>query len=310
MVALCTSADLEGPPPTTLMLRYPTLLLASLLSIAPAALGQVQAGDLAVVGYYSDNPDAVALVALVAVPDGTEIALTDNGWLASGGFRANEGTFRYTVPAGGLAAGTVVRIDEPAGLAFSASGDQVLLYTGPDAAPAFVYALNNEGNAVWQADATDSNTSALPAGLVSGATAVALVEADNAAYTGPTAGSRGELLALISDPSNWTTSDDAFPAFPEAFEVDGGGGNLPPTFVTVLPDTQAVVGEPFVFGYDAVDPDGDPLTFTLAGDPSTRSGGHRPRHGRADVDPGGGAGRHGVQRDGVRERRRARRVAG
>ena len=241
----------------------PLLFASLLLPIAPAAVGQVQAGDLAVVGYYGDNPDAVAFVALAAVPGGTEIALTDNGWRASGGFRANEGTLRYTVPAGGLAAGTVVRVDEPAGLAFSASGDQVLLYTGPDAAPQFVYGLNNEGDGVWQDDAADSNTSALPTGLVNGSTAIALFERDNAAYVGPTTGTRAELLVLISGRDNWATSDDERPPFPTSFEVDGGGGNLPPVFVTVLPDTQIVAGETLVFDYDAVDPDGDALTYSL-----------------------------------------------
>jgi hypothetical protein len=235
---------------------------------APLAAAQLQSGDLAVVGYASDNPDAVALVALASIPAGIEVALTDNGWQAAGSFRSNEGTFRYTVPAGGLAPGAVVRFDAPAGIAFSTSGDQVLVYTGPDDAPQFIYGLNNEGDGVWQDDATSSNTSALPTGLANGGTAIALVEADNAAYAGPTTGTRAELLALISDAANWSTSDDAVPPFPEAFAVTGDGGNLPPSFTAVLEGSEVVQGEPFAFDYDAADPDGDPLTFALVDGPA------------------------------------------
>ena len=249
----------------------PALLVALLALAAPAATAQLQPGDLAVVGYHGDDPDAVAFVALAPVPGGTEVALTDNGWQASGQFRANEGVFRYTVPAGGLLPGDVVRLDAPAGIAFSTGGDQALLYQGPDGAPQFVYGLNNEGDGVWQADATSSNTSALPAGLTNGSTAVALFEADNAAYDGPRTGTRGELLQAISDPTNWTTSDSDFLNFPTAFTVTTDGGNVDPFFRTVLPDTQIVVGEAFSFDYDAVDPDGDVLSYSLEGDPMPAS---------------------------------------
>ena len=239
------------------------LTLAALLAAGfSSATAQLQPGDLAVVGYHGDNPDAVALVALVPIAAGTEFAITDNGWQASGQFRANEGTFRYTVPAPGLLPGDVLRLDEPAGIAFSTGGDQALVYTGPDGAPSFVYGLNNEGDS-WQDDATSSNTSALPAGLQEGLTAVALVEADNASYAGPTSGTREALLQAISTPANWTTDDAELLPFPESFTVDGGGANLAPSFTTVLPDTTIAAGETLTFDYDAFDADGDALTFSL-----------------------------------------------
>ena len=246
------------------MLLRSLALLAAFGAATVPALAQLAPGDLAVVGYRADNPDEFAVVALAAIPAGTEIAFTDNGWLAGGGFRSTEDTYRYTVPAGGLAPGTVISFSD-VGLLFSASGDQVLVYAGADGAPAFVYALNNEGAATWQADATSSNTSALPTGLVSGETAVALAEVDNAAYTGPTAGTRAELLGAISDAANWTGDNTAKPAFPTAFTVtDGGdGGNAVPAFTAELTTRSVPAGQPFSFDYDAVDGDGDPLSFAL-----------------------------------------------
>lgn len=247
------------------------LLFAALLftSAAAADLASAQAaGDVAIVGFRADDPDEFALVALAPVPGGTEIAFTDNGWRSTGEFRATEGTFRYTVPATGLAPGAVVEFSGFSGPAFAAAGDQLLAYVGPDDAPTFLYALNVEGDATWQADATSSNTSALPTGLANGTTAVAVQEADNVAYAGPTSGTRAELLAAIGDPSNWAGDNTGRPAFPAAFTVTGSGGNLPPAFTSALTDRAAVAGDPFTFDYDAVDPDGDALTYALTQGPA------------------------------------------
>ena len=89
----------------------------------------------------------------------------------------------------------------------SGSGDQILVFTGTAAAPTFVYALNDAGAHIWQADATSSNTSALPLGLTNSYSAVALSELDNYTYTGATSGTVDQLLALIGDFSNWSGSD-------------------------------------------------------------------------------------------------------
>jgi hypothetical protein len=58
------------------------------------------------------------------------------------------------------------------GVAFAASGDQILVDQGENNNPNFIYALNSEGSG-WQSDATSSNTSALPEGLVEGESAIA-----------------------------------------------------------------------------------------------------------------------------------------
>ncbi len=260
----------SGPrhPLRPTMARSVLRALACALLLGPLAVAAQQPGDLAVVGFRADDPDEFAVVALAPIAGGSEIRFTDNGWQASGSFRANEGTFVYTVPSTGLAPGTVVSFSGVAGPAFAAAGDQLLVYTGPESAPSFVYALNVEGAAVWQADATSSNTSALPAGLVNGSTAVAVNEFDNVAYAGPTSGTQAELLAAIGDPGNWTGDDTARPAFPASFTVTGDGGNLPPGFTAALTDRDVVADVPFTFDYDAADADGDPIRFSLVAGPA------------------------------------------
>ena len=171
--------------------RFEPLERRAMLSVNP--------GDIAFVMFNFDNPDAFAFVALADIAAGEQIKFTDNGWTSGGGFRSNEGTMTYTTPSGGLTAGQVV---EPpvSSVAFAASGDQILAYQG---STSFVAAINSEGSGVWQSSATDSNTSALPSGLVNGTTAVAVNEVDNARYTGTLSGTREELLAAINNKDNW-----------------------------------------------------------------------------------------------------------
>ncbi|MGK7955334.1 MAG: ExeM/NucH family extracellular endonuclease, partial [Crocosphaera sp.] len=182
-------------------------------------------GDIAIIGFNFDNPDEFAFLVLADITAGTEIKFTDNGWQANGTFRNTEGTFTWTATTD-ITAGTVIN-PTISSVLFSASGDQILAYQGDDSNPTFIYALNSEGNpGVWQSDATSSNTSALPSALVNGETAVALDEVDNAVYTGITSGTKEELLAAISDSSNWSGSNSTRQTLPTAsFTVtDAGGG--------------------------------------------------------------------------------------
>ncbi|MFQ5570516.1 MAG: endonuclease [Rhodothermales bacterium] len=241
-----------------------------LLVLPLTALAQSLApGDLAVIGMNSDNPEAFAFVTLVDIPAGTEIKFTDNGWLAAGGFRGGEQTHTYTASTD-LAAGTVVTIttDVPD---FSNAGDQLLAYQGADDAPSFIYALNNKGGGLWQADATSSSTSALPPGLTDGVTAVALVEANNVVYSGTMRGSRAELLQGIGDRENWTRDNNAPQTFPAGpFDVTAlTGGDYLPEFTSVLSAGSIPAEQRFSFMYEAVDGDGDPLTFSLLGPPGS-----------------------------------------
>ncbi len=228
------------------------LIATALLFLLPALASAqaLQPGDIAIVGLYHDGPDAFAVAAMTDLPTGTVISFTENGWLAAGAFRGtSEGTMVWNVDSP-IAAGTVVTFtcagNDPTDAAtpsagsvtgslcgLSTSGDQILAYQGTDAAPTFIYAVNNEGNS-WQADATSSNTSALPAGLTDGVTAVALPELDNYAYTGTVSGSAADLLAAIGNPANWTGNDDRTQAasFPSQFTIAGAAGTASVRWIT------------------------------------------------------------------------------
>lgn len=235
-------------------MRLSTVLALLLASTSFVSVnGQsLQPGDIALVGIYSDTPDAFAFVALRQLPAGTLITFTDNGWQSSGGFRANEQEVSWTA-ASAVAAGTVVTLEcvDPnmtattgttngALCGLSTGGDQILAYQGSADSPVFIYAVNIEGNG-WQATATSSNTSALPPGLVNGETAVALPELDNYAFTGPTSGTAVEMRAAIGQPANWTGNDDRalMPAPPAQFTLTGSGGGSPAVSFTVASVTHA-----------------------------------------------------------------------
>lgn len=192
----------------------------ALLSSSPQliyAQDNLSPGDIAFVEYNADGTDNFKFVTLVDISASTVISFTDNGWLASGSFRATEGIISWTAPAGGVTAGTVINIDttpsasvgsvsETGALNFSGSGDQIIAYQGSST---MIAALNNEGAATWQADATNSNTSALPQGLTNGTNAVAINEIDNVAYSGTTSGDKATLLAALNNPANWTNGSNS-----------------------------------------------------------------------------------------------------
>lgn len=181
------------------------LVILCFLAIAASVNATLSVGDIAIIEFNTDDPDSAKFVALADLAEGEVINFTDGGWYASGSFRTSEGTATYTVGTGGLSAGTVVSISVGS-MQFSTSGDQILAYQGSASSPTMIYALNGEGSG-WQSDCTSSNTSALPAGLVDGETAIALPEYDNYVYNGITTGTKSELLAAISDTSNWVSSN-------------------------------------------------------------------------------------------------------
>eukprot|EP00965_Chrysotila_dentata_P166069 5483111-Pleurochrysis_carterae.AAC.1 len=156
------------PPPPSLSPPPPPPPLAS-----PSS-----AGDVAIIGFNSDNPDSILIVALADLPGGRQYKLTDNGWYSGGGFRSNEGVFTWTVPSGGQSVGTTTLLETSGGVALSTSGDQVYVYTGADTAPAFSYAIHFGGTA-FSSTASSSTTGALPASLSLGSSAVAVGNVDN-----------------------------------------------------------------------------------------------------------------------------------
>ncbi|MCD4745089.1 MAG: lamin tail domain-containing protein, partial [Bacteroidales bacterium] len=213
------------------------MFMALLFGISKIGLGQttLSAGDIAIVGFAMDAPDEFTFVLLIDIESGTEINFTDNGWYASGSFRSTEQTITWTASSN-LSAGTVIASNGLTGL--SSSGDQILAYQGDASSPTFIYALNDEGSGVWQSDATSSNTSALPSGLTNGTTAVAIVENDNGYYNGTTTGTKSELLASISNNTNWSTSGsrtgyDPSDDGPSSFTVQSGSTLNPPSNLSI-----------------------------------------------------------------------------
>ena len=81
----------------------------------------------------------------------------------------------------------------------SASGEQVFVYT---AASTFVHGLNYMSTS-WDTTSTSATTSALPAALVDGYSAVSLEHKDNYIYSGLTTGTKEELLSYVNDAVNW-----------------------------------------------------------------------------------------------------------
>jgi hypothetical protein len=184
----------------------------------------VEPGDIAIILFNMDDFDSIAFVALADLPAGEVVRFTDDGWLASGGFRVGEGGITYTVPAGGILAGTIVSRDGPfntppwsvdnTGLGtgnflLSSSGDQIFVFQGVATSPTLIYAINDEENAIWQAEAVDSNTSSFPTVLTSGTTAFALSEHDNYRLncSESHSGTKAELLAYISNGAKWVYDD-------------------------------------------------------------------------------------------------------
>jgi hypothetical protein len=79
-----------------------------------------------------------------------------------------------------------------------------------------------DGNTSYAGDATSSNTSAIPAGLATGSTALAF-GTDNGAYVGTTTGTRAEILSAIANSANWTLDDGVPVAYKTGFTVTDGG---------------------------------------------------------------------------------------
>ena len=194
------------------------ILLFIQISFAQTTLS---AGDIAIIGVNTDDPNDFAFVLLRDIEATTEINFTDKGWLAAGSFWPNEGIITYTAPSN-LSAGTIIiytdnltDFSSPSeSLPLDTDGDQLFAFQGPSTNPTFIYAVQTNSN-VWQADATSDNDSALPTGLTNGTNAVAVGagsglgdEFDNAQYNGTTNfPTLAAALSAISNNANWVGND-------------------------------------------------------------------------------------------------------
>jgi len=200
---------------------------------------RVGAGDVLIAGARFDNPDDLVIVFLKTFPNGIALTVTDNGWLASGNWRDNEGTLSLSLPS--VAAGqtaTLAEMDAVSGsFALSASGDQIFVVDNGEA----VAGLHTGGG--WS-DASDSSTSALPPGLADAS--IAFEETPDAwCYDGPRSGTSAQLHDALTDSSQWTECSalDTSPFF-----VSDAAGGLNGTS-TAASTSAAAAG---VFGAAAV----------------------------------------------------------
>ena len=192
------------------------------------------AGDVAVIGYRSDDPDGIAFVTWVDLAAGTSLYFTDSGFFSDGTLRDSEDIMTWTAPAGGVSAGTVVTVSCPYGAGtgatadigtvalklagLSTSGDQIFVgsaafpHNGDTSKPGSTYAgillfgLTTEKAWLTSGELTGTSDSFLPSAL-SGAN-VRLTK-NNGQYTGPRTGhSVAEYKAATLNVANWTTEDN------------------------------------------------------------------------------------------------------
>jgi autotransporter-associated beta strand protein len=217
-----------------------TLAAFASTSLLSAAHGAINAGDVAIIGYDSTNPDEFRIVFLSSVSANDVVNFTDNGWINTGAFRTTENSLTYIVPTGGHAAGTTVNwangqvitgtgwnSSGPTNFSFNSSGDSLIAYTGTLASPTLIYGLQQ--GATWDADATSASTSSEPTAANNG-TLVSRVTTNafggnNGYYSAPmTAGTKTLLQVAISNATNWTASADptrqASSNFKSAFTVN------------------------------------------------------------------------------------------
>ncbi|WP_254512701.1 cadherin domain-containing protein [Anatilimnocola floriformis] len=258
-ISVSVNGDLtiEGNEQFTVTLSNP--IGATLASAAAGAtitsddLQILAPGDIVITGIDSTGLDEFTFVPLVNLAPLTEIRFTDQGWLAGGGFRANEGVLLYTAPAGGILAGTEISISgdgttftvnspasnpgtvtrETSASSFAlASGDSLIAFQGAVATPTPIYAINLS-RSTFDADATSSTTSALPAGLTLGTSAVAIGGTSSAVNNGQynnvvTSGTAAQIQAAVSNSANWTVSSTRITLDYINFVLDSGV-NVAPT---------------------------------------------------------------------------------
>ncbi len=193
-------------------------LLATCFSYGQTTLG---AGDIAITGVHSDNPDSFSFVLLTDVVSGTAINFTDLGWESSSGSfytTVNEGVVTWTA-ASNLTCGTEIiitdaggntysatsgtAVESDAGFAFATTGESLSAYQGDLSTPVLLAAAFFGSASGWT-NATNANTSAVPSGLTDGTNAINMGNFDNGAYNCSTTSDATLILADAVDPSNWT----------------------------------------------------------------------------------------------------------
>ncbi|MGB1308544.1 MAG: T9SS type A sorting domain-containing protein, partial [Oceanihabitans sp.] len=167
------------------LFALPLLLVTNKLN----AQTTLAVGDIAIIQNQADTPDDFAFITFVDIDAGTGIYFTDCG-TDTVGFRTpvcTEGAVKYTVPAGGLSAGDIIKYAGggntdftsytdsriTGGMGLATSGDQVIAFQdatnaagGTNAAntPTFLFVIHN-ASTLFTGNPNDSNETSLPPGL-------------------------------------------------------------------------------------------------------------------------------------------------
>jgi len=75
---------------------------------------QLNAGDIAFIGYITNEDDGFTFITLTDIPAGEVIHFTDKGWdtLTSSWYTNTEDDLTWTSPAGGIPCGTIIEVSE------------------------------------------------------------------------------------------------------------------------------------------------------------------------------------------------------
>lgn len=214
-----------------------TLFVGLKLSIA----AQLGAGDIAFIGYNTDEPDGFSFIVLKDIPSYEPIYFTDEGWIdvTQSWVESYESHLLYTTPNGGLTCGTIVSISETSpdqftvtdggsanivnGISWSlSSGDQVLAYQAsfarPSSTPVFIAGVHGDDGqggyddliTTWSSSLRGSLGTAhseVPTGLTNGVNCISIfgnvAEYDNAIFDESITGTPSEMRTKINTRLWW-----------------------------------------------------------------------------------------------------------
>jgi hypothetical protein len=237
------------------------LLLSQVLILAAfggsiRAVSVLNPGDIAIITANSDNAyvsgstttdsNGFDFVSKVDLDAGTVIYFADKGWdgsLATPFWRAGgEGALRYTVPAGGITAGTVVHYDDTLipslpssgsgtwdmysidsttgamalstiinnGFDPATGGDNILVFQGSAATPNFIFGIGWSAATTWiSSGGPSTNSSWIPSGLsTASGTIVTLGSTDNYRYNCANTGLFSSTFSSsLQTVANWASND-------------------------------------------------------------------------------------------------------
>ena len=161
----------------------------------------IASGQLAIIGLDTPGED-FSFVCFIDLVANTKIYFTDEEADGDYTISTSEGHLLYTVPGGGLSAGTVVtyggnssNFSSAAGsFALGNNGDGLLAYQGNSVGnpTTFLHAIGEDNGDLGTYPGGFSNT--------------LTIGADDGEYNGTRSGTASELMSSINNVSNWTTS--------------------------------------------------------------------------------------------------------